>query len=81
VASGHIVWVSGLHALKERLTHWKGRVKREVGEATGDRRVEAEGAIETLGGRKADPGTVDAATEDIRAKHGDVLPDRGPEPR
>jgi hypothetical protein len=31
---------------KRSFTRWKGRVKREIGEATGDRHVEAKRAIE-----------------------------------
>jgi uncharacterized protein YjbJ (UPF0337 family) len=55
-----------------RLTHFKGRIKRWVGEATGDRQVEAVGEIERRSGREpADDRAKDAATEAIRYKHGD----------
>jgi uncharacterized protein YjbJ (UPF0337 family) len=59
------------------LTRWKGRVKREVGDATGDRRVEAAGAVEELAGREPDAPTLDRAHEAVRRKHGDTTPDRG----
>jgi uncharacterized protein YjbJ (UPF0337 family) len=58
------------------LTRWKGRVKREVGDATGDRRVEAEGAVEQLSGREPDAHLLDRAEHAVRRKHGDISPDR-----
>jgi uncharacterized protein YjbJ (UPF0337 family) len=54
---------------------WRGRVKREIGEATGDRRVEAEGAIEASLGRAPDPRELDRAERAVRRRHGDI-PDR-----
>ena len=55
-----------------RLTHFKGRIKRWLGEATGDRTVEATGEIEFRRGEEPrDDRARDAATEAIRYKHGD----------
>lgn len=52
----------------------KGRVKREVGEATGDRHVEAEGVVEARSGEEPDESTLARAEQDVRRKHGDVPP-------
>jgi uncharacterized protein YjbJ (UPF0337 family) len=59
------------------LTRWKGRVKRGVGDATGDRRVEAVGAVEELAGREPDDSTLERAEQAVRRKHGDTTPDHG----
>jgi uncharacterized protein YjbJ (UPF0337 family) len=56
------------------LTRWKGRVKRGVGDATGDRRVEATGAIEELAGREPDGRTLERAEQAVREQHGDTRP-------
>ena len=58
---------------------WKrlfGRVKREVGEATGDRKVEAKGATQALTGQKPDDDVVIHVEEAMRRKHGDIPPTR-----
>ena len=61
---------------KRSFTRWKGRVKREIGEATGDRRVEAKGAVEAGTGGKPDDATLGNAEHVVRRKHGDIP--RGP---
>jgi uncharacterized protein YjbJ (UPF0337 family) len=55
------------------LTRLRGRIQREVGEATGDRRVEAQGAATAELAEQPDEETVDRAEQRIRRKHGDVL--------
>ena len=52
---------------------WKGRVERAVGDATGDRRVEATGAEEALSGEYPDQLAVVRALGEVRQAHGDVL--------
>ena len=57
---------------KRSFTRWKGRVKREIGEATGDRHVEAKGAVEARTGDTPDDATLGRAEHVVRRKHGDI---------
>jgi uncharacterized protein YjbJ (UPF0337 family) len=61
---------------KRAFTRWKGRVKREVGEATGDRRVEAKGTVEARTGTEPDDEGLGRAEQAVRRKHRDTS--RGP---
>ena len=61
-------------ARKRWFNRWKGRIKREIGEATGDRHVEAKGEAEAVTGRSPDDETVDAALHHVRHRHGDIEP-------
>jgi hypothetical protein len=67
--------------MKSSRTHWWsrwfGNVEREVGEATGDRIVEARGAAREDKGRAPDGDELDRSVDDVRVKHGDVI-DRPP---
>jgi uncharacterized protein YjbJ (UPF0337 family) len=54
------------------LRKWIGRIRREVGEATGDRGVEAKGAVESRTGQTPSSHSLDRVTRRIRKKHGDV---------
>ena len=50
----------------------KGKLKQTVGWATGDRRVEAEGRVESAGDDATDDATVDQAEEEVRRDEGDI---------
>ena len=56
-----------------------GEAKEEVGNWTGDRRVEAEGAAEAATGKRPTPDAVDLEYEATRRKHHDIEPVRAPE--
>jgi hypothetical protein len=60
-------------------SRWFGKVEREVGEATGDRTVEARGAVREHKGATPAEHEVDRSVDDVRVKHGDVIepPARG----
>jgi uncharacterized protein YjbJ (UPF0337 family) len=50
----------------------KGATKKGVGWLTGDRQVEAEGAVEEVTGTKPeDEETVEQVKQDVKAAHGD----------
>ena len=49
-----------------------GKVKEEVGWATGDREVEAEGQAEQATGHDPGPGEVEEEKEEVRREHGDL---------
>ncbi len=57
---------------KRRFTRWKGRIVQEVGDVTGDRRVEAKGDIERNTGREPDEHTLDYSMRRVRRRHGDT---------
>ena len=54
-----------------RLTHFKGRIKRWLGDVTGDRRVEAVGDIELSGHEPRDEEETHEEIEAVRYEHGD----------
>ena len=56
----------------DKLHETVGKVKEEVGWATGDREVEAEGKAEETRGDDPAPGEVEAEKEEVRREHGDV---------
>ena len=49
-----------------------GKLKEEVGWATGDREVEAEGQAEKETGHDPAPGEVAEEKEEVRREHGDL---------
>jgi uncharacterized protein YjbJ (UPF0337 family) len=50
----------------------KGKLKEVLGWATGDRRVQAEGRVEKVGGDHTDAATVEAAEDQVRRDEGDT---------
>jgi uncharacterized protein YjbJ (UPF0337 family) len=60
---------------KRRVWRIKGKAEQVVGDATGDRRVEAEGVLESRLGHKPAADEVSRAEHDMRAAHGDIADD------
>jgi len=58
---------------------WFGRAERLVGEATGDRRVEARGAAEAATGKAANDDIVERELEATRRQHKDIPRVRPPD--
>ncbi len=63
-----------------RLRRLKGRLKRELGEATGDRTVEAKGFVEATGGRAPERDERDRVVRHVRRRHGDTGRSHGGRP-
>ena len=56
------------------IRRWKSRLEPVVGDAAGDRRAEATGAVEARSGEYPDQPAVDRALYEVREAHGDILP-------
>jgi len=63
----------------KRLRQKYGHAKEEVGNWTGDRRVEAEGAAEAATGERPNADAVNLELDATRRKHHDVEPLRAPD--
>jgi uncharacterized protein YjbJ (UPF0337 family) len=63
----------------KRWRRWYGRTKAEVGQATGDRRVEAEGVAEAATGKRPSKQAVQRELDITRREHHDVEPLRAPD--
>lgn len=59
---------------------WRGAIKNFLGWATGDRRVEAEGAAEERLAKKPSEEEVDRAERAVKRSHGDTIDSRLPPP-
>ena len=55
----------------------KGKIKRAAGWLTGDRWVEAEGAVEAERGHPPDPDELAEVEDEVRKDHGDISRDAG----
>lgn len=63
-----------------RAQSWKGTIKNLLGWATGDRRVEAEGAAEERLGAPPSEEEVERTEKAVKRNHGDTVDGRLPPP-
>lgn len=56
-----------------RMARWRGTLKNIMGWATGDRRVEAEGAVQEIKGEVPTEAEVDRAEKAVKREHRDMV--------
>jgi len=62
---------------ERRATKAKGKLKEALGNATGDRHVEAVGRVEAATGHEPDEREAREAEIEVRRAHGDIADSRG----